>query len=74
MAECDTGFAQIVGRHLHIHAITNADTDEIFAHFAGYVGQHLVSIRQCDAKHGSRQDLSHCPGQFYWFFFGQAIL
>lgn len=34
MAERDAGFAEVVRRHLHIHAVAHADADEILAHFA----------------------------------------
>lgn len=73
MAEGDARFAEIVGRHLDIHAIADTDADEIFAHFARDMGQHFVAVGQSNAEHGARQHLCHRTRQFNWFFFSQAI-
>jgi hypothetical protein len=73
MAEGDAGFAEVVGGHLDVDAVANADTDEILAHFARNVGQHFVAVGQRDTKHGTRQHLGHRARHFDWFFFGQAI-
>ncbi len=72
MAEGDPRLAQIVGRHGHVHTVTDADADEILPHLAGDVRQHFVAVGQCHAKHRAGQHLCHRPGQLDWFFFGQA--
>jgi hypothetical protein len=74
MSEGDASLAEIIGRHLDVDAIADADADEILAHFARNMGQHFVPVGQRDTKHGSRQHLCHNARQFDWFFFSQAIL
>lgn len=69
MAEGDARLPEIVGRHLHIHAITHADADEMLAHLARDVGQDFVTVGQGHAKHGARQHLGYRAGQFNGFFF-----
>lgn len=73
MSEGDAGFAEVVGGHLDIDLVADADADEVLAHFAGDVGENLVAVGQRDTKHGARQDLGHRPRDFDWFFFGQAL-
>jgi len=73
MPESDTRLAQVVGRHLHVHAITDADTDEILPHLPGDVGEDFVAVGQGHAKHGAGEDLSHCPDQLDGFFFSQVV-
>lgn len=69
MAINDAGLVEIVGGHLHIHLIANGNTDEIFPHFAGDMGEDFVSVGEGDAKHGARQHLRHVSRQFDWLFF-----
>ena len=52
-------FFQVVGRHLNIDLVADADADEVFAHFARDVGQDFVAVRKGHTKHGARQDLGH---------------
>ena len=52
---------------------TGSQANEALAHLAGDMGQHFMAIGQGDTKHGARQNLSHRPDQFNWFFFGQAF-
>ncbi|MDB6125635.1 MAG: hypothetical protein JWQ71_4628 [Pedosphaera sp.] len=74
MPESDARLAEIIRGHLDIHPVTNADADEVFAHFAGDIGQHFMAIRQRYFKHGARQYLGYGTGNLYWFFFSQAML
>ena len=62
MPESDARFAEIVGRHLHVHFVTNADADEIFAHFARDMGKDLVAVGQRHPKHRPGQHLRHGAG------------
>lgn len=72
MPESNPRLGKIVGRHLDIDFVADADADEVFAHFARDVRQDLVPVRQSHAKHGARKDLCHRAGQFDWFFFSHA--
>lgn len=45
VAEGDARLAEVVGRHLDVHAVTHADADEMLAHLAGNVGEDFVAIR-----------------------------
>jgi hypothetical protein len=74
MPEGNPPFAQIVGRHLHVDLVSDADADEILAHLAGNMGQHLVAVRERHPEHRPWQHLRHCTGQFNWFFFRHADL
>lgn len=69
MAECDARLAEIVGRHLNVHAIANTDPNEVLAHLAGDMGEHFVTIRQGNSKHGAGQHLCDRSDQFNRFFF-----
>jgi len=50
VAEGDSGFAQIVRGHFHVHFVTDADAYEILPHFAGDMGENFVSGRQGNAE------------------------
>lgn len=56
MPENNTRFAEVVGGHLDVDPVANADADEILAHLAGYVSQDFVAIWQCNPEHR--------PGQY----------
>lgn len=44
MPESDAGFAEVVGRHLDVYPVTDADADEVLSHFAGDVSQHFMTV------------------------------
>ena len=69
MAEGDARLAEIVGGHLDIHAVADADPDEMLAHLARDVGEDFVAVGQGHAKHGAGQHLGYRAGQFNGFFF-----
>jgi hypothetical protein len=73
MPKSDPGFAQIVGRHFDIDPIAHANSDEVFAHLAGDVGEDLVTVGKGDSKHGARQNLSHRSDNLNWFFFSHGL-
>jgi hypothetical protein len=70
MPECDPGLAQIIGRHLHVDTVANADADEILAHFTRNMGEYFVAVRQGNSEHGAGQNLGNGTCQLNWFFFG----
>ena len=72
MAESDPGLPEIVGGHLHVDLVANADADEVFAHFTGDMRQDLMTIRESHTKHCPRQHLRHRASEFNWFFFSHA--
>ena len=72
MTESDACLAEVVGGHLDIDFVADADADEVFAHLAGDMGEDFVSVGQGDSEHGAGQHLGYRAGQFDWFFFGHA--
>jgi len=70
MAERDARLAEIVRRHLDVHAVADADPDEMLPHLARDMGEDFVAVWQGHAKHCARQHLSYRTGQFNGFFFG----
>ena len=73
LPERDARLPQVVGGHFHVHLVAHADADEILAHLAGNMGQHLVAVGQRHAKHRPRQDLRHLAVQFNWLFFRHSL-
>ena len=53
----DAAARQIVRRELDGDAITGEDADEILAHLAGDMGEHLMLVIELDPKHGVGQRL-----------------
>ena len=70
MAESNPGLAQIIGRHLDVDLVADADADKVFAHFAGDVSEDLMPVGQGDTKHRAGQHLAYRAHQLDWFFFG----
>src|SRR5205814_4584891 len=64
----DARLVEVVGRHLHLDAITDGEPDETFAHFAGDVRQHLMFVVELDAKHGARQHRHYVAFHFNVLF------
>ena len=62
MPEGYPGFGEIVGGHLNVDLVADADADEVFAHFAGDMGENFVAIGEGHSKHGARQDLRNRAG------------
>jgi hypothetical protein len=58
-AEDYTSLRQIVGRDLHAHPIAGNNPDEVFAHLAGDMSEHKVSVGQFQPEHRARQDIDH---------------
>src|SRR5437867_3545363 len=51
----DAGLVQIVGGHLHLHAVAGGQADEALAHLAGNGGQHLVLVVEFHPEHRACQ-------------------
>ena len=64
----DARFIQIVGGHFHFDAITDSETDEPFAHFAGDGGKDLMLVVEFDAKHRAGQHRKNPTFYFNVFF------
>ena len=73
MPERDARLAEVVGRHLDIDPVADADADEVLAHFAGDMGEDFVAVGQSHPEHGAGKHLRDRSGNFDWFFFSQAI-
>ena len=69
LPEGDPRFAQIVRCDFDVYAIAYADTNEMFAHLAGNVCEHFVTIRKSHTEHCSGKHLGHRAFQFNRFFF-----
>jgi hypothetical protein len=63
--------SEIVRRQLDQNAISRKDTDEMFPHLAGYVGQYFVPIFQLDPEHRVGKRLANYCFNFYRVFLGQ---
>jgi hypothetical protein len=42
----------VVWRHLHFHPVTDREADKALAHFAGYMRENEMIVRERDPKHG----------------------
>src|SRR5690242_16705608 len=56
VTEADAAALQVVGAHLHDHAVADAGADAELAHLAGRVGQDLVIVVELHAEIPVRQD------------------
>src|SRR5208282_4762436 len=66
----DPATSQIVRRKLDRYFVSRQNPDEIFAHLAGNVRQHLMLVFELHAKHGIWQRLDHRGHYFYGVLFG----
>src|SRR5215470_2231237 len=55
----DPAARQVIGGELHLDLVPGQDPDEVHAHLAGHVREHLVAVVELHAKHGVRQRLDH---------------
>lgn len=70
----NAGLVQIVGGHLHFHAVANSEADPALAHFSGDDGQDEMFIVQLDAEHGSGQHSLNDAFNFDGHFFHEQVL
>jgi hypothetical protein len=73
MAINNPRFVQIVRGHFHVDLIADGNTDKIFPHFAGDMGEDLVPIGQRDTEHCAGKHLRHISRQFNWLFFRHNV-
>ena len=59
---------QIVGRHLHLHAVTDGQAHEAFGRVVGDGGGHGMRVVGFDANHGVGQNVLRGTFQFDAFF------
>lgn len=72
-AERDARLGHVIGGHFHAHLVTHHDFDEPFAHLAGNMGEHFVSVGQAHLEHGACQH--GADGAFHFnFTFGVFFL
>jgi hypothetical protein len=74
MAINNPRLVQVVGGHFHVDFVAHGDTDEIFPHFAGDMGEHFMPVRKRHPEHRARQDLGHISHHFDWLFFRHKIV
>ena len=74
VVEWSKALGEVVGGELDLHAVAGQDADEVLAHLAGDVRQHLVLVLQLDAEHRVRQRLDHrCLDLDRLFFLRQTL-
>src|SRR4029077_2064259 len=59
---------EIVRRKLDRDFVARDDADEMLAHFAGNMREHVALTREIDPEHRSRQNLGHCAFHHDLFF------
>src|ERR1700737_5571998 len=59
---------QVIRRQLNEHLVSGKDPNEVFAHLAGDVSQHLVLVLQLDLEHRVGQCLQDGACHFNCFF------
>jgi hypothetical protein len=69
----DPAAREVIRRKLDRDAIPGQNADEILAHFAGDVGQHLMLVLELDAKHRVRKGLNDGCHHFNGVFFTAAL-
>lgn len=74
MPEDDAAFAEIVWRHFERHLIACQNTNMVFSHFSGGIGDELVAVFQINTKTGIRQHLGNAAVHFNQFFFSDDAL
>ena len=52
MSECNTSFAQVIGRHFNLHLVAGQDFDIMQTHFTRDVGRDDVAVFQLNTEHG----------------------
>ena len=62
------GFIQIVGGHLHFHAVADRKPDPAFSHLATDRGQHEVLVVEFHPEHRTRKDGLDASLNFNMFF------
>jgi hypothetical protein len=72
-AERDARFGHVIRRHFHTHFVPYHDFNKAFAHFAGNMGQHFVTVGKAHLEHGPCQ--YGADGAFHFnFTFGVFFL
>src|SRR5262245_4584173 len=68
----DPAAGQVVGGELHLDLVPGQDPDEVHAHLAGHVRQHLVAVVELHAEHGVGEGLYHGALDLNGVFFGHG--
>ena len=71
MAEIDPPFGQIIRRHLDRDAVAGKNTDAIFLHLAGGVGERFMPVVEPHPEPRIGQQLLHRAIKFDQIFLGQ---
>src|ERR1044071_2450627 len=64
VAEIDPAFCQVVRRHFHRDAIPGENTDPVFLHFAGGVGERFMPVVEAYPEPRIGQELHYGPFEF----------
>jgi len=68
-SEHDPALGEVVWCHFHMNTVANNRADTIFAHFAGCIGNHPVSVVEQYAETSVGQDFLDLPCHGKKFFF-----
>src|ERR1700722_14624353 len=74
VTEDESAFFKIIWRHLDRHPVTRQRLDPVLFHFAGGVGDDLVSRIQLDAVAGIGEDFGHQSFKLDQLFFSHGYL
>ena len=65
----NASFIEVVGRHLHLHAIPHRQPHPTLAHLATDGGEHDMLVGQFNAEHGAREHSFHTAFNLDMLFF-----
>src|SRR6516162_2866200 len=74
VAEIDPALGQVVGSHFHGNSIAGKDTDAVFLHPSGGIGQSFVPIVELYSEAGVGEQLLYGTFELNQIFFSQTDL
>src|SRR5580693_6856110 len=74
VAEIDAALGQVIGRHFHGNSIAGEDTDTVFLHPTGGIGQSFVPIVELYSEAGVGEQFLYGAFELDQVFFGQTDL
>lgn len=69
----DAPFVQVVGRHLHLYAVSGGEPDELFAHLATDSGEDEMFVIEFHPEHGTGKNSVDAAFHFNVLFFHQLL-
>jgi len=69
----DSGLVQIVGRHLHLHAVADGEAHPALAHLSTDRREHQMLVVEFDAEHRAGQHRGDTAFHFDVLFFALFV-